>query len=271
MNRFAMILTVVILPAWVLPAPADGIFGLFGKKTKVNPAERVPELIVKLKTEQDDRKRAGAATELGTFDGAAFPEIVPVLVDSLQNDPKYTVRMDAASSLGTLRPVSQLAGQALERAVSSDESLRVRLHAKGILMRYRMAGYSPVPKGNPATPTGPKTAEPPLLEPSALLRPQNLPRGTPPPAQFPTGPATVANTSMVPIPPIMPQIEDGLEFRPSNPRPPAQRPAFTTSVPQRTTQPAPAPLPMVDSDGPALTPLPATTPQKPAAPPPEPF
>jgi hypothetical protein len=271
MNRLAMILAVVILPAWVLPAPADGIFGLFGKKTKVNPAERVPELIAYLKSEQDDRKRASAAAELGTFDAAAFAEIVPVLVDALQSDPKYTVRMDAASSLGTLRPVSQLAGQALEKAASSDESFRVRLHAKGILMRYRMSGYSPAPKGTPPIPTGPKTAEPPLLDSSAMLRPQTLPRGTPAPAQFPTGPATFANTSMAPVPPIITKDDDGLEFRPANPRPPAQGSTFTTSVPQRTIQPAPAPLPLVDTDGPALTPLPTTTPQAPPATPPEPF
>jgi hypothetical protein len=63
MKRFAVILAVVILPAWVLPARADGIFGLFSKKAKVNPTERVPQLIVTLKTEQDERKRAAAATE----------------------------------------------------------------------------------------------------------------------------------------------------------------------------------------------------------------
>src|SRR4051812_3471523 len=105
MNRFAMILAVVILPAWVLPAPADGIFVIFGKKPKTNPAQRVPELIVTLKTEQDERKRSSAAAELGGYDAATYTEIVPVLIDALQNDPKHGVRMDAASSLGSIRPV----------------------------------------------------------------------------------------------------------------------------------------------------------------------
>ncbi len=91
MNRFAVILAVVILPGWVLPAHADGIFGLFSKKTKANPAERVPQLIVTLKTEQDERKRAAAASELGSYDADAFGEIVPVLVDALQHDPKAGV------------------------------------------------------------------------------------------------------------------------------------------------------------------------------------
>ena len=258
-NRLAMILTVVILPAWVLPAPADGIFGLFGKKTKVNPAERVPELIAYLKTEQDDRKRASAAAELGTFDGATFAEIVPVLVDALQNDPKYSVRMDAASSLGTLRPVSQMAGQALEKAASSDESFRVRLHAKGILMKYRVAGYAPS-KGDVPDPNGPRTVEPPLLETKAVPRPQSLRPAAVSPAQFPTGPAPVANTSLTKVPTAAPPKDDSLEFRPSLPRPLPQGPTFTTAIPQQTIQSAPAPLPMVNSDGPSLTPLPQTSP-----------
>src|SRR5205807_14808 len=132
-NRLCMILTVVILPAWVLPAPA----GIFSKKAKVNPAERVPALIMTLKTDKDERKRASAATELGTFDAAMYTEIVPVLVDVILSDPKPAVRLDAATSLGNLRPVSQIAGQALERAVTSDDNWRVRWHAKSILSRYR--------------------------------------------------------------------------------------------------------------------------------------
>src|SRR5205814_3402770 len=155
MQRFGIVLAVIILPALVLPASADGFLGIFGKKTKVNPAERVPELIMTLKSDHDDRKRASAAAQLGTMDAAAFPEIVPVLVEALQGDPKSGVRMDAASSLGSLRPVSQSAGQALERAVSTDENMRVRLHAKTILMKYRIAGYSSTPRHDPRGPKAP--------------------------------------------------------------------------------------------------------------------
>jgi hypothetical protein len=258
MNRIAMILAVVILPAWVMPAPADGIFGLFGKKTKVNPAQRVPELIVALKTEQEERKRASAAAELGTFDGAAFPEIVPVLAEVLRSDPKTGVRMDAASSLGSIRPVSALAGQALEKAQSSDDSWRVRMHVKGILLKYRLAGYSPGAKDEQHAVGSGASAEPPLLGANGNLKPQSLPAGTPPPVQFPTTPNTVQAVKTS-------KSSDTPEFRPSIPRPLPAGPTFSTAIPQQTNQPAPTPLPMVDGDGPPLSPPPAGTP--PAAPP----
>jgi hypothetical protein len=250
MNRLAMILTVVILPAWVLPAPASGILGLFGKKTNVNPAERVPALIVTLKTDQDERKRASAASELGKFDAAAYAEIVPVLVDVLQHDPKPAVRMDAASSLGSLKPISQLAGQALEKAVAGDDNWRVRWHAKSLLAKYRAMGYAPA-KGETPGSNGPKTIEPPLFAP-AVLKPQPAAQAAPPPASFPTGPAPVANTSLSRVPAA--KKDDSLEFRPSIPRPLPQGPTFTTAVPQQASHSAPPPLPLVNSEGPPLSP-----------------
>jgi hypothetical protein len=256
-----MILTAVILPASVLPAPASGILGLFGKKTTVNPAERVPALIVTLKTDQDERKRASAATELGKFDAGAFAEIVPVLADALQQDPKPTVRMDAASSLGALRPISQLAGQALEKASASDDNWRVRWHAKNLLVKYRALGYAPGKRETPS-PNGPKTVEPPLFEPTALLKPKSPPQAVPPPATFPTGPAPVANTSLSQAPTT--KKDDALDFRPSIPRPLPQGPPFTTAVPQQTSQSQSPPLPLVNPDGPPLSPpSPASSPAGP--------
>ncbi len=172
MNRLAMTLAVIILAACVPATRADGMFGLFHKKVKVDPAQRVPELILTLKTEQDERKRGSAVTELGTYDSAAFAEIVPVLVDVLQHDAKASVRMDAASSLGALRPVSQLAGDALEKAATSDDNWRARLHAKSIVMRYRIAGYSPRGGQNA------KSNEPPLMANTRQGTPQGPPRLT---------------------------------------------------------------------------------------------
>jgi len=257
-----MILTVVILPAWVLPAPADGIFGLFGKKAKANPAQRVPELISIVKSDQEERKRASAATELGTFDATAFGEIVPVLVDVLQSDPKPGVRSDAASSLENIRPVSQLAGQALEKASSSDANWRVRMHAKGLLLKYRIAGYSPGPKGEVPNPTGPKTIEPPLLDTHAAIRTQPNPKVGPPPALFPTGPTPATTTSLIKGQVPEAKKDNVLEFRPSVPRTLPKDPLFTTSVPQQISPPALQPLPMVEGEGPELTPLPTIPSQK---------
>src|SRR5438132_14226068 len=99
----------VLIAAGSLALPASaGI--LFGKKTKPNPAERVPELIVIVKTDKDESKRASAAEELRQYDPAAHPDIVPVLIDVLMNDAKPGVRAEAAESLGKMRPVAQDGG-----------------------------------------------------------------------------------------------------------------------------------------------------------------
>ncbi len=255
MNRLSIILAVVILPAWVMPAHADGIFGLFGKRAKVDPAKRVAELIITIKTEQDDRKRAGAASELGTFDALSFPEIVPVLVDMLQHDPKSGLRIDAASSLGSLRPVSQVVGESLEKAASSDENLRVRLHAKSILMKYRIAGYSP--GANPKTSLA-KNGEPPLLDANGA------PRQAPAVMAVPTSGQPAANagvfTNASASKNSTQKSGDAPEFRPSIPRPLPQGPAFSTSMPQEPIVSSPTPLPMVETQGPPLTPPPAPMP-----------
>jgi hypothetical protein len=150
--RCCRLLLSVLLPLiFTLPASA-GI--LFGKHSKQNPAERVPQLIVVVKTDQDQDKRANAAKELREFDPAAFPELVPVLIDVLQHDPKASVRAEAAQSLGKLRPISQEAGWALEQA-THDSALRVRWQARNSLMSYRIAGYRSPPKAEEITPKPP--------------------------------------------------------------------------------------------------------------------
>lgn len=117
------LLTVAVL---VLPASAGF---LFGKKTKPNPTERVPELIVIVKTDKDESKRVDAAKELREYDTTVFKDIVPILIDVLLHDAKSSVRSEAAESLGKIRPISQDAGWALEEAHAKDSSMRVRLQA----------------------------------------------------------------------------------------------------------------------------------------------
>ena len=139
MKRIPALLLLALALAWVSPAPAQ-LF--FGKKTKVIPSQRVPELILTVKTDPDERKRAHAAEELRDYDTATFTEIVPVLVDVLKNDKKMNVRLEALGSLAKIRPVSSLAGQALEKAAADDEAWRVRLQAKTALPKYHLAGYT---------------------------------------------------------------------------------------------------------------------------------
>ncbi len=162
MNRLRGLFVVLALPAFALPAQAQ----FFHKKARPVPAQRVPELILILKTETDERKRAEAAEELREYDARAYSEIVPVLIDVLHNDRKSTVRLEALNSLMRLRPVSQPAGQAIEHAAASDESLRVRLQAKSALLKYHLAGYSASNKNEPSV-FQPTTQEPPLAEPPA--------------------------------------------------------------------------------------------------------
>ena len=188
-----LILALVLLPALAAPAAAGVFFGKKGKKP--NPADRVPELLVTVKTDGDENKRARAAEELRQFDTAAHPEIVPILIDVLLNDKKTAVRAEAAQSLGKLRPVSQEAGQALEQALAKDPSMRVRLQARSALLQYHWSGYrsaskkdAPPPfesKEPPLAEPGPSLAPPPTMPAPGRLTPQPAPTPVPVPALTP--------------------------------------------------------------------------------------
>src|SRR4051794_36182747 len=128
MKRFVWAFLITIPILWQTPAEAQ--FGLFSKKAKTPPAQRVPELIVQAKTDPDERKRAAAVEEMRDFDTKTFMEIVPVLVDVARSDAKASVRLEAVNSLARIRPVSQQAGQMLEQAAAHDESWKVRWQAK---------------------------------------------------------------------------------------------------------------------------------------------
>jgi hypothetical protein len=146
-------LVLITVGALALPAPAGF---LFGKKTKPNPAQRVPELIVIVKTDKDESKRASAAEELRQYDPKANADIVPILIDVLLNDAKPGVRVEAAESLGKLRPISQEAGWALEQAKEKDNSMRVRAKARYELLGYYWAGYHSDPKMKDGAVANPK-------------------------------------------------------------------------------------------------------------------
>ncbi len=172
MKRILLGLLLLFPMAWAAPSHAQWVFA---KKTKTNPSQRVPELILMLKTDGDERRRAGAAEELRDYDSVAFTEIVPVLVDVLRSDKKQNVRVEALNSLMKIRPVTQLAGQAIEKAAADDEAWRVRWQAKTALARYHLAGY--VSKKVDVA-KGKQTNEPPLAEPMPRYEP--LPRVEPP-------------------------------------------------------------------------------------------
>jgi len=233
--RALWLVPLVFLPALAGPGYA-GIF--FGKKNKKmpTPAERVPELLAQVKSDGDESKRAAAAQELRQYDPAQFPMIVPVLVEVMLTDSKPVVRAEAAQSLGKIRPISQQAGMALEQALNSDASMRVRLQARSSLLQYHWSGYRSVRKDEVV----PQTKEPPLADDKS--------------------PPIISTTTTVPAKGdrVVPPPDDGLRSTSGyRPAPPAPFPA----VPSRTTRnepplapPAnPAP-PQRNEGGPDLTP-----------------
>jgi hypothetical protein len=230
-NRWIVLL--VLMPLLTPSLHAGLLFGR--KKDKPDPRQRVPELILQLKTDQDADKRSRAAEELRNYDLAQFPEIVPALIDAVQNDKKPGVRVDALQSLAKLRPVSQAAGEALEAAQAKDPSMRVRLQARSALLQYHWAGYRSAKKAD-VSPSSPTTSrEPPLATPDRLPPPVNTRREAP---------------RLLPTPAVSPY----------GARPLAAPPAVTTQEPPLAPPPAEAP-PI------QLTPTPAAPPVAPAAPP----
>src|SRR5262249_22823962 len=120
--------------------PAQGFFSKKKNNPKPSPAELVAQYITTLKADQDESKRETAAAELRHFDPKTYPEVIPVLIETLQNDPRPAVRMEAAQSLGRM-PVSQQAGWALEQAAAKDSSFRVRTQARTSLLLLKVKGY----------------------------------------------------------------------------------------------------------------------------------
>lgn len=225
--------------------------GIFSRKPKPT-AEKVPELLVQLKSGTDESQRTGAAEELRQFDPKSHPEIVGGLIDALGKDASAGVRAEAAASLGKLRPISQQIGYALEQAQSNDGAMRVRLAARQALLQYHLVGYrssgkadgaadkngtQPVsgtnggaaPLGqvkspqNPTrivmTPYGPfrETAEPPLADPPALPK-------APPVATPVSRPKGQAPAQLVPLPEPKLQPIPGASWTPAPTAKPPQSP-----------------------------------------------
>jgi HEAT repeats len=225
----------LVLAALAPPAPA----GIFSRKPKPNPVERVPELLIQLKTSTDEAQRTAAAEELRQYDPKSYPDLIPGLIDALGRDASPAVRSEAAASLGRLRPISQQAGYALEKAQNNDSTVRVRLAARQALLQYHIVGYragktqdapatggSPnataAAPGSPATPRpigqptarsgnpGRETVEPPLAMP-AVRRPSD---GPPPTQLIPTNPGL----QPVPASPGDPQAGTPPKSLPTNPQ-----------------------------------------------------
>jgi hypothetical protein len=208
------------------PLFAGPITDLFKKAPKPKPEERVPQLLMTVKTDQDEHKRTQAAEELREYDPAAFPDMIPTLIDVVNNDRSVAVRVEALQSLGKFRPVSKEVGLELEQA-EKDPSMRVKIQARTSLLQYHLAGYHSPKKPDSG---GPQSGEPPLAGteqqpppsggsptmvpmPPRLTPTSNKPAGsaTPPTIVFPqrmpaapsAQPVPQAPSTQQPVPPVL--------------------------------------------------------------------
>ena len=248
------LLLVFVALAHLAPAASAG---LFSRKPKPNPVERVPELLIQLKSSADEAKRSDAAEELRQFDPKAYPEIMPVLITALSKDASSGVRAEAAASLGKLRPISQLAGYALEQAQNTDNSMRVRLAARQALLGYHLVGYRSGGRpemtadkdgaavANPAPPLGSVKPAPPPSR--IIMTPQGPFRET---AEPPLADPPVFSSTSIPATPVArPKAPAAAQVIPS-PTP------KLTPVPKKGDKPAAPPSPSPANDGPTLAPVP---------------
>jgi hypothetical protein len=268
-------LLITFLVAWSASAHAQ----LFRNRTKAPPAaQRVGELIVQAKSDPDERKRATAAGELRDFDAKTYPEIVSVLADVARTDTKPNVRHEALESLSRIRPVTIMAGQALERAASSDDSWKVRWQAKSALMRYQIAGYHPAKNqangkdqanannpGQPPLAPPPMTQEPPLVQ-SAPPQAKSNVIGRNLPSRTAVQPRTI-----VPPPNPRPSVPPSLPSIVNQPQPQPQSPQFNPPAPRVSVTPTPPPIivdvpPTLDVPAPKNVQAPAAKNQVPALP-----
>jgi hypothetical protein len=235
MTRFRRSLTCVLLAALTSSAPAGILFNR-QPKPKPRPEERVPELIATVRTDPDENKRSAAAVELRQYDPKAFPDIVPVLAEVVRNDTKAGVRYEAAVSLSKIRPVSTIAGMALEHASAHDAAFYVRVQARTSLVYYRLSGYrSPRPKEREAVKRNPPSQLESVTSRDMRLTP--LPNGSS---------TTIKTTAQMPPSAVTP---DNTVARPL-PQGPAQSPLVPAEPPKLETPPSSA----KDEDGPALVP-----------------
>jgi hypothetical protein len=164
-TRLLTVFVIVSVLSPVAHADDKGRFGLGLSKLnpfrkKEDPAVKPRQLAEVLRTDPDEKKRKAAADDLRDTDPKLVPEVLPVLVASLKQDPSAEVRATVADSIGKLKPVSPNAGVVLEAAAANDPNENVRKAAQNALWAYQANGYRPQ---NVAAST--PTAEPPKAAP----------------------------------------------------------------------------------------------------------
>lgn len=219
--------------------------GIFRKKNpdKDEPQPKSKQIVETLKSDTDEKKRQAAAVQLRDEDPRTNADILPTLIASLQRDPSTAVRSEVAETIGKLKPVSQVAGAALEQTFVSDPSESVRKSSQKALWDYHLNGY----RSTGANAAMPQTAEPPLA------KPKSAPIALPVSRQKPLTTATaVAPPATTPAParPITTGIGKGAIY-PQTIEPPLAKPKETAIVPPVPSIQVP-PLPKNDNPGIAI-------------------
>jgi hypothetical protein len=218
--------------------------GIFTRKPKVDPAEHVAELVHTLRTDKDERHRVSAADELGSLDAKTYPIVQSALIEALMHDSSSSVRHESAQALGRVRPLSAQAAFALQQAVTSDNSTRVRLTARTALWEYHLAGF----RGSGTPPTGPQTLEPPMATGQAQTGIPAPPRANTRPSVEPTTTSNITSqrTRMdapLAIPQPLPKAQHSEPVIVPQAAPGAAPQAAPTTAPQATPSIAPQAAP----------------------------
>src|SRR5207302_11520092 len=95
----------VPLAVMTLTSPSWAGIPFFSKHTKPNPTERVPELLNTIKTSQGEHKRGSAVEELRQYEAAAFPQMIPILLEVLGKDYELGVRAEQHHTASQIRQV----------------------------------------------------------------------------------------------------------------------------------------------------------------------
>jgi len=242
MKWIRLVLVVAVLPSLAVPSSA-GIF--FNRKSRQqNQGDKVQALIQTARSDRSERRREAAVEELREYDPNMYPEIIPLLIEKVQNDPSSDVRQEAAASLGKLRVATPQANMALQQAQSNDSSRSVRKEAKKWLANIKnqiMPNEQGNGQGNPVV----TTEEPPLAGPHDPVIVRQPPRTvnsvpTSRPVVRPSGPVTGPE---LPAPNAGPTLPRPL------PKGPTQPPLVPSSTPDLVKPPA-----LPSSEGPEVQP-----------------
>lgn len=136
-------LVVIAVCLGVETVPAAAQWNWLFTRSSASPPPAPEELIRCIRSCQKPEARVEAIQQLRNYNAAEYPAIIPALIDALKNDKAIFVRIEAARSLGRIRPITSAARQALATASIRDPAFRVRWQARTSLTLFTVRGINP--------------------------------------------------------------------------------------------------------------------------------